>query len=315
MVRMIRFLPLAALLAVSPVLAAAKEPPSQIAVPDQPWYPPGYRDLRVAAEGMVRAFPRDQVAVLHDWDDDGVGGYDVVDCMLGYDLPDNADWQAHLRELLALDVARMRVELARIGYRPEVYEAALLKHERASLAQLPSVPRPPPPIDYDALLDAQSTEEASATDNPALQSPLNDNAIADAATEPPEEGDYDTSFWGKEKLAAAMERRRKRLQPGKPQIYMEGGCGGGESAFSVALSPPDGRLWLINAFAFKVCERKRPDPWDHVACGWNEFASGDKSVFSGRYMYEARWPDGTVRRGAKVLEDTEEAGEIVIRRD
>ena len=79
--------------------------------------------------------------------------------------------------------------------------------------------------------------------------------------------------------------------------------------------PTSGQLWLINAFAFKVCERKVADPWDHGACGWSEFISGDTTTASGRYMYEARWPNGTVRRGAKVLQETEDGGAIVIRRN
>ena len=286
---------LALALFAAPSLAAAKAPPVEAAVPDQPWYPPGYRDLRIAAEGTVRTFPRDQVAVLHNWDDDGEGDYDVIDCMLGYDLPENPDWQVHLRELLALDVARMRTELASLGYRPAVYEAALLAHERAALAHFPAVRQPPPPVDYDALPD--------------------DAPLPEVAIETGDDDDTYDSFWGLEKLAATLEANRQRLQPRKPRIVYDGGCGAGEVEFSVALSPPTGHLWLINAFAFKVCERKVADPWNHQACGWSEFASGDTTTASGRYMYEARWPDGTVRRGAKVLQESEDGGVIVIRRN
>ena len=240
-------------------------------IPDRPWYPHGYRDMRIAAEETVRLFP----PAL--WEGDDV--YDVVDCGAGSsDVPANPDWRAGQRELLALDVARMRSELARLGYRPQVYDAALIAHERAALGQI-RIARP---------IAAETADSQS---------------------------DYDSIFWGREQLAKAMEARRKQLQPRKPQIISVGGCGDGEQEFSVKLSPPNGRLWLINAFAFKLCERKVADPWNHEACGWSEFASGESATASGRYMYEARWPDGTVRRGAKVLQGTEDGGAIVIRRD
>jgi hypothetical protein len=279
------------------MLAAAKPAQPQINVPDQPWYPSGYRDLRIAAEATITAFPRPRDWMLSaDYDDPRKQAYDVIDCNLGYDLPENPDWQLHLRELLALDVARMRTELRRLGYRPEVYEQALLDHERASLAHFPVLREPAPRVDYEALPD--------------------DAAIPEPGPETSEEDDsYYDSFWGLEELAAKLEAQRIRLQPDKPRFIKIGDCGAGETEFSVVLSPPDGRLWLINAFAFKVCERKVADPWNHEACGWSEFTSGDTTTASGRYMYEARWPNGTVRRGAKLLQETEDGGAIVIRRN
>ncbi len=286
-------------LAATPALAkaaSARAAAAAVAVPDQPWYPKGYRDLRIAAAETVRIFPRDPQAVLNDFGDrvdQGYKTYDVIDCSLGYDLPNATDDRQGWQELLALDVARMRGELRGLGYRPEIYDRPLLDHERASLAHFAVVkPRP-----------AQTVSD-DASSPPA----------ADAAITEDEDAYYD-SFWGLDTLAKTMEARRKRLQPRKPRLVADGGCGGGEAEFTVALSPPTGRLWLINAFAFKVCERKVRDPWDHVACGWNDYASGDKTIASGRYMYEARWPGGAVRRGAKVLDETEDGAAIVIRRD
>lgn len=299
---LLRLAMLAPALFASPSFVAAKAPQVPAAVSDQPWYPPGYRDLRIAAESMMRTFPRDPGIVLwEDWNNPRKRTYDVIDCMLGYDLPENSDWQIHLRERLALDVARMRTELARLGYRPQVYEAALLAHERAALAHFPALRKPPPPVDYEALPDDASLLDAPASD--------------DSASELEGEDDTYHQFWGLKELAATLEANRQRLQPTKPQIIMQGGCGAGEVEFNVALAPPTGRLWLLNAFAFKVCERKVADPWNHQACGWSEFASGDTTIASGRYMYEARWPDGTVRRGAKVLQETEDGSTIVIRRN
>ena len=76
----------------------------------------------------------------------------------------------------------------------------------------------------------------------------------------------------------------------------------GPDDVAVVISPPNGRLWLINGFKFRVCERKGSDPWNHLACGWEEYWAGDGSHSSGRYIYEVRWPDGTVRRGARIIE-------------
>ena len=282
-------LPAAVFLA--PPASAAPKPARALAaasVPDQPWYPPGYRDLRIAAGETMRMFPRFSGSVLMQ--DYGVKTYNVVDCMLDYDLPHAIENQQGWRELLALDVARMRSELSMLGYFPEIYDQALLDHERASLAYFAQVKARPAWTDVDAAAD-------------------------DAGQSAEDDGAYYDSSWGHEGLAAKMEAKRKQLQPRKPRIIYEDSCGGGQSEFTVALSPANGRLWLINAFAFKVCERNVPDPWDHRACGWNEFATGEKSAFSGRYMYEARWPDGGVRRGAKLLEETDDGAAIVIRRN
>ena len=50
----VRLLLLTAILVVMPTLAAAKPAPPHINVPDQPWYPPGYRDLRIAAGSKLK---------------------------------------------------------------------------------------------------------------------------------------------------------------------------------------------------------------------------------------------------------------------
>ena len=318
----VRLLLLTAILVVMPTLAAAKPAPPHINVPDQPWYPPGYRDLRIAAGETVRTFPRDSISVLNNFGDRGDHSYktyDVIDCMLGYDLPKTPDWQLYQREMLALDVARMRSEFAKLGYSPKVYDGALLEYERDALAHFPSVAAPwwfvhdaqalPEPMN-DGVTDAAPIEH----DNNSVDEPQTEAAAA-GDTEAGVFEDDTSGFWRKDELAAKMEAIRARLQPNKPRIMSEGGCGGGESEFTVELSPPDGRLWLINAFAFKVCERRLPDPWNHIACSWNEYTTGEKTAASGRYIYEARWPDGTVRRGAKLLEETEDGGAIVIRRN
>ena len=286
-------LPAAVFLAAPAPATSKPAPPATLEpVPDQPWYPPGYRDLRIAAEGTMQAFPRDLDWVMSpDWDNPHKKTYDVIDCNLGYDLEAATDNQEGWRQLLALDVARMRTEFHKLGYRQAVYDQPLLDHERTSLAFFAEAKPRPLPVET---VGDQDGAEPTAQDD---------------------ETEYYDSWWGLDTLAEKLEANRKRLQPNKPRIIMEGGCGAGEAEFTVELSPPTGHLWLINAFAFKVCERKVPNPWDHGACSWGEFESGEKTTASGRYMYEARWPDGTVRRGAKDLHETEDGAAIVIRRN
>lgn len=285
MTRAVASLALLALVATTPLTAA---------VPNQPWYPEGYLDLRSAAAQQVEDFPRDPINLLmEDWDDPRIKTYDLVDCNLGYDLSEDLDNRTTLFSELALDIARMRLELAYLGYRAEVYDAPLLGHERAMLAA----------IDANAtgLVRELVTEEDGYS---YLGYPEGWVTLTDL------QGDYD--------LLAELETRRLRLQPRQPRFVVLGDCGAGEEEFEINLIPANGELWLVNAFAFRVCERKVPDPWNHSACGWTQFIAGDSTFASGRYMFEARWPNGSVKRGARVLQadfDGDESGAVTFRRD
>ena len=54
-------------------------------IPNQPWYPAGYLDMREAAASQVEDFPRNpRVVLMEDWDDPNLKTYDVIDCMLGW---------------------------------------------------------------------------------------------------------------------------------------------------------------------------------------------------------------------------------------
>ncbi len=70
---------------------------------------------------------------------------------------------------------------------------------------------------------------------------------------------------------------------------------------TLATVPAAGEVLLINAFAFKVCMRKQADPWDRFACKWNEVETGIARPLSGRFVYQVRWPDGTVRKGTREI--------------
>ncbi len=68
-----------------------------------------------------------------------------------------------------------------------------------------------------------------------------------------------------------------------------------------ATSTANGQVWLINAFAFKVCERKTGQPWSVETCRWNELETGLRHNMTGRHYYRVVWPDGTTKRGVRIL--------------
>ncbi len=246
-------------------------------VPDQPWYPKGYRDFRIAAADEIATFPRESWTLMQRAE------YDLGLCDDKY--RDRAGQYAEL----ALEVARLGSEMKRLGYPAGVFEQPLLDYERDGLASLK--------------LPAAAQEAAAAG------SSAPDRLSA---------------------LAAQMESRRQRAQTGMPIVYR--GCSSasvavaasrrrrfgalrGSPGVAIEMSPPGGHLWLLNGFAFRVCERKSGNPWDHIACGWNEYSAGAGAQVSGRYIYEARWPDGTVRRGARILEFDADGSNRAIRFD
>jgi hypothetical protein len=279
-------------LALASAEAAAQPAP---AIPDQSWYPEGYRDLRIAAALQAQTFPRaEDLMVVEDFDDPRARTYDLIDCDPFYDVPEGLDEAEAERVQLALDMSKMRAELARIGYPREVYDQPLLDYERWMLTGVaPAWARR-----LLGLMDKYPEGEIEGFAGSEEEGLLLGNGTLGA-------------------LKDELEARRTRLSPRLPRFVVEGGCGAGEEEFEIRLVPANGELWLINAFAFRVCERKVADPWNHRACGWTQYAAGDTTFASGRYMFEARWPDGTVRRGARVLQadfDSDEAGAVTFRR-
>ena len=86
----------------------------------------------------------------------------------------------------------------------------------------------------------------------------------------------------------------------KPEVILADGCGGEGFPVIVRTAPGNGQVWMISAFAFRVCTRRVENPWDKFACRWNEIETGTETTsLGGRYVYEIRWPDGTSRRGTR----------------
>ncbi|MGB3846915.1 MAG: hypothetical protein WA940_13680 [Sphingopyxis sp.] len=264
-----------AVAAAAPAGAAAQtdDPPDATAlkaleagVPPQSWYPDGYYDLRIAAEAEAAENPRAAerlVTAMPDAAGKLRPRYDIVDCAPDHAAADSGDAATRRLGDLALEVARLRHEFARLTYPTAVYAEPLLAFERAGI---------------------------KATDA----------------------GDYST-------LAAAAEANRQRIAPTLPAIAARASCSAEKGAgpiltrgiaaalpaprpsVTLATQPATGEVLLISAFAFKVCTRKQPDPWDRFQCKWNEIETGVKKPLSGRFVYQVKWPDGTVRKGTREI--------------
>lgn len=287
--RRIRMLMLVAALA-SPVAAGAKEPIGaaglkaiEAKVPPQDWYPDGYYDIRIAAEGQIADFPRDTLTM--DWGDGQPPYYDVIDCNAEYVSLDETDPLTARYGGVALEVARLRAEFERMKYPVAVYAEPLLAFEKAMIEDAKAAPEPMSEADIAAADAADAAMEAD---------------VSDAAAEPADGGGLENDPYYR--LAQAVEANRARLAPKLPKVVADGGCGAGEgNPVVVRTSPPQGEVLMINAFAFKVCTRKKPDPWDRFACKWNEIETGVDQTLSGRYVYQVKWPDGTVRKGTREI--------------
>lgn len=303
--RRIRMLMLVAALA-SPVAAGAKEPIGaaglkaiEAKVPPQGWYPDGYYDIRIAAEGQIADFPRDTLTM--DWGDGQPPYYDVIDCNAEYVSLDETDPLTARYGGVALEVARLRAEFERMKYPVAVYAEPLLAFEKAMIEDAKAAPEPMSEADI-AAADAAALaadDAASAAADAAADAAMEADA-SDAAADPADGGGFENDPYYR--LAQAVEANRARLAPKLPKVVADGGCGAGEgNPVIVRTSPPQGEVLMINAFAFKVCTRKKPDPWDRFACKWNEIETGVDQTLSGRYVYQVKWPDGTVRKGTREI--------------
>jgi hypothetical protein len=103
-------------------------------------------------------------------------------------------------------------------------------------------------------------------------------------------------------LAGALEQQRASVQPAAPPIAFGGDCGAGETPFIVTTDPAGGRVWLTTKFSFDLCGVRRRDPWDVGQCRWTELSPSQESYLSGRYVYQASWPDGASGRGVRAFD-------------
>lgn len=263
-----------------PATAAAQTPPDAAAlkaieagVPSQGWYPDGYYDVRIAAEADEKERKRPADERIFDFDD-GLGKrFDVVDCSAEGHDPAELDPASARYGFVASEVARLRADFTRLKLPAAAWAEPLLAFEKAQIAEAATA----------------SEAEIYGIEAEPIETPVVDAAASD------EPDAYAI-------LAEAVEANRVRLAPKAPKIVVEGGCGAGEGGpVIVRTSPPGGEVLLVNAFAFKVCTRKQPDPWDRFKCKWNEVETGVERQLAGRYVYQVRWPDGVVRKGTREI--------------
>ena len=270
-----------------PAAAAAQTPPDaaklkaiEATVPAQSWYPEGYYDVRIAAEADESERKRAANERIFDWGD-GLGKrFDVLDCSAEAQNAAEVDPVTARYGFAASETARLRADFIRLKLPAAAYSEPLLAFEKAEIAAA-----------------SQWTEEQVMS-----------GMTFDEEAEPEysEDGQPVDSYY---RLAEAVEANRQRLAPRAPRIVVEGGCGAGDGApVVVRTAPAGGEVLLVNAFAFKVCTRKTPDPWDRFACKWNEIETGVERQLSGRYVYQVKWPDGTRRTGTREIVPNEDGG-------
>jgi hypothetical protein len=358
MLRGARLLSLAALL---PAPSAAQEddrPASAIddksakalekAVPEQPWYPGGYRDIRIAAEAESSETARDRGAIVRACGN--AQCYDIATPEQQRIAEGESDAALLRYGNVALDVSRIRQELALVGYPLDVYAAPLADYERQRIEA--AMVAPQAGVEYATLVTLSSAIEkrrarlaaglprvilfggdpTTASDGPlvvrasgpsASQFPagrrlnsatkltlragdrvvLLDNRGTRTLTGP---GVFAVSG----PPAPAMAQTATPRRTGAVRSIGSGGRGPASSSrpsVIVATSPTGGEVLLVSAFAFKLCSLKQRDAWDRFKCRWNEIETGVPKPLSGRFVYQVRWPDGTVRKGTREIAPAEDA--------
>lgn len=310
-------------------------------VPPQTWYPDGYYDVRIAAEAQSAEAPRNKTLFVGACPEGGGLCYDPFDPLPQRINPGEGDPAVRRYGDIALNISRLRQELALTGYPLAVYSGPLADYERklvetaastdptadtsrteaartlaATLETLrkrktPNLPRI---IGYDestALVRAIVTRSAgpSAALYPAGKKLFGNVRLTLKTGDQVElldargsrtlrgpgvfaAGDTDVSAAS----VAAIAR------PSVPRARGGAVRGGGKpSGIVIQTSPLSGEVLLVSAFAFKICQRKTGDPWDRFACKWNEIETGVARPLSGRFVYQVRWPDGTVRKGTREI--------------
>lgn len=282
-------------------------------VPPQSWYPGGYYDVRIAAESEQADKQTPTGQLLVDWEDGTGKRYDVIDC--GAEPPPalEVDPVTARYGFVASEAARIRADLGKLKFPAAVYAEPLLAFEKAEIEDAAKAPDP----QVEAKKAAEWEAAVAAAEREGKEPPPYDQGVADENAAPTDEDctDCEDPYSA---LAKAIDANRLRLAPKLPPVVAEGGCGaGGAGPVIVQTLPPQGEVLLANVFAFKVCTRKTPDPWDRFACKWTEVETGVASHLAGRYVYQIRWPDGTVRKGTRDITpeyDTDEAVTVTFKK-
>lgn len=270
----------------------------ETAVPKQSWYPDGYYDVRIAAEAEVaEAIPSSPPGPGEEFN---LMACHVQKPMFGADDPLLVSYGG-----IALETARLRSELGRRHFPEALYAAPLAAFERERIvAVLPKGEV------YAALADALNARDGTSSpgrppvvafdDCPRPPSPPPPPPPPPDAADPFElgkPGKSASNVTSPRKPATVVKSTPNVTASPKPAAAIPRRAPG----VTFTTQPPAGEVLMINAFAFKVCVRKNPDPWDRFQCKWNEIETGVARPLSGRFVYQVRWPDGTVRKGTREI--------------
>lgn len=243
-------------------------------VSSEDFYPEGYYDVRIAAEATIAKWPRER--------DEMLGG-----CLSGSGYGRGSDNGG------GFDYGRGRgrgrcYEVMDCAWQPVPVNEDDPAYTRFGAIAL-EIARLRSELD---LLGYPRTVYVRAVANFEERLLSGDTLESESATEE-----------ARDRLVRTLERRRAMHASGMQPIINEEPCDPlPDGPIVVRTVPEGGEVLLINAFAFNVCTRRQPDPWDRFACRWNEWVPGEpRSRPYGRFMYQVRWPDGTNRRGTREI--------------
>jgi hypothetical protein len=102
---------------------------------------------------------------------------------------------------------------------------------------------------------------------------------------------------------------------GFPRLILHGGCGAGEGNVLIATVPVGAQVLFIPTFFYELCKVQRQNADDPGACPrWREAIEGKLQSVAGDYLYRARWPDGTTRRGTLRFDMGDDGKTITLRK-
>ena len=235
-------------------------------------YPPDYLAMKTAAVVTSVSYGNLQ---LDERSTDSVAlysSYSLFDCAETDDAEPNPKWRTDPLEELAKRVVGFASGLKTAGYSAQLYETSVAEYERRQL-----------------LIIAKGTMSVPEPE------------LALSEWRPETRADRELQH-----LVESLERRRVQLEPEMPHIEGETGCGGGETPYRFRSIPAQASIWVASSFSFALCTARKVDPWDHDACDrWTEVGDGRARFLSGRFKYDARWPDGRIARGVRDLTDSD----------
>jgi hypothetical protein len=94
-----------------------------------------------------------------------------------------------------------------------------------------------------------------------------------------------------ESLAKKLNQYRQS-HPQYPEVWLDGGCGDGETAVEIVTRPRAKRIQYLSVYYYLLCKEQNLDPLDTSSCDrWTDLGSKD-ALFAGRYKVLVTWQNG-----------------------